>query len=78
MRTYLRIQTIPPVSDDIELVMACHCGKFKRLAEFVPAGVRPLRIQSINLLRLMQWMGEFASEHAACQAKPKSDDDLPF
>ncbi len=76
MKTYLGVQTIPPGSDHRELVLTCHCGKSKRLAEFVPAGVRPLRIQSINLLRLMQWTGEWAMEHSGCLPRP--DDDIPF
>ena len=84
MRTYLQIgKPMPGPNVEPELLMVCNCGKTKRLAEFVPQAARPNRIQSINLLRLLQWMGDFASEHAACPNEApapvkKSDDDIPF
>lgn len=79
MRTYLQAVSIPPGSTTTELAMVCNCGKFKRLAEFVDKAVRPNRIQSINLLRLMQWAGEWMSEHSSCPDQPKpADDTIPF
>ena len=59
MRTYL-------VASPAGLVMTCNCGKTKPLPEFVDAVVRPKSIGSINLLRLLQWAGEFLSDHASC------------
>ena len=83
MRTYLTtLAPAGPVSAHPELAMTCNCGVTKRLAEFVPAGVRPKSIGSINLLRLMEWAGNFAAEHASCpnEAPKKADDlsDIPF
>ena len=65
MRTYLTTANAA-TQGERELVMTCNCGVTKRLAEFVPAGVRPKSIGSINLLRLLQWAGEFLSDHASC------------
>lgn len=79
MRTYLQTISIPPGSAMTELAMVCNCGKVKRLAEFVDKAVRPNRIQSINLLRLMEWAGQFAMEHASCPDQPKPpEDSIPF
>lgn len=65
MRTYLTTANAA-TQGERELVMTCNCGVTKRLAEFVPPAVRPKSIGSINLLRLLQWAGDFASEHASC------------
>lgn len=76
MRTYLRIVVQSPHYGE-ELAMVCNCGKQKMLTEFVPAGVRPLKIQSINLFRLMQWAGEWMQEHNSCPNEPP-EPPLPF
>ena len=85
MRTYLTtLAPAGPVSAHPELAMTCNCGVTKRLAEFVPAGVRPKSIGSINLLRLMEWVGQFTAEHASCPNEPPPKkaggdmDDIPF
>lgn len=80
MRTFISVKK-GPVGVEPHLVMTCNCGIEKPLVEFVPQGARPPYIKSINLLRLMQWAGEFAMEHASCPDQPpapKPDDDIPF
>lgn len=75
MRTYIGIDS---TRGEPELAMACNCGKTVYLNEFVDKAVRPSRIKTINLLRLAEWLGRFASEHASCPDQPKPVDDIPF
>ncbi len=78
MRTYLQARELipgPGPGAALDLVMTCNCGKEVKLTEFVDRAVRPLRIGSINLLRLMEWIGKFASEHAACPDLPPAPPD---